>query len=284
MVVGKRTLSSTRQIGRVYAKCEINTPSADFSSPQVHSLMCHAPRLGSVSPEPNTSLKDCNLDSVIETGHSFMFSNRKPTGQTFDPGRSMTEIPSLDPVQSLRLATGHLHQILDQNLPLARANPTLEDCRSHLRVLSSWQLALTPWLSRVLRNEWSLALIAQDLAEFPDGRNINQPPSSQQQQLGLDAFRRIDDGSTAFCWGIAYVLEGSRLGGQVLHRRLSPALAPHPLRYLSNTPASGCSWPVMLAALRKNLDSQSAQVSGCKGAVAAFELLIMQFQLEQIHT
>ena len=209
-----------------------------------------------------------------------MLSNTIPERQTFDSGPATTRLPSSDPVQLLRSATACLHERLDQNLPLARPNPTLEDYRVHLCVLSNWQVALTPWLSRVLSNEWSLALIAQDLAEFPNSRNIDQtrPPT------GLDAFRRIDDGSAAFCWGVAYVLEGSRLGGQVLHRRLSPALAPHPLRYLSNTHASGCSWPLMLAALRKNLDSQSAQVSGCNGAVAAFELLIMQFQLEQIHT
>lgn len=215
-------------------------------------------------------------------GHSFMLSNATAEKQTFDSGPSTKILASPDPVQSLRSATLYLHERLDQNLPLSQAMPTLEDYRIHLCVLSSWQHKLTPWLSRVVSNEWSLALIAQDLAEFPGCRNINQPAA--QQLLGLDAFRRIDDGSAAFCWGIAYVLEGSRLGGQMLHRRLSAALAPHPLRYLSNPHASGCSWPVMLAALRKNLDSPSAQLSGCKGAVAAFELLITQFQLEQIHT
>lgn len=197
----------------------------------------------------------------------------------FNASEPMVEILSSDPVRALRLATGVLHERLDKNLPLARVRPTLEDYRNHLWVLWRWQLALKPWLARVLDNDWSLALIAQDLADFPESGNSTPPPPPD-----LEVFRQMDDGSAAFCWGVAYVLEGSRLGGQVLYRSLSKSLAPHPLRYLANTQSGGSTWPVTLAALRKNLATEPAQASGCKGAVAAFELLIAQFQLEEILT
>jgi heme oxygenase len=86
-----------------------------------------------------------------------------------------------------------------------------------------------------------------------------------------------DDGSDAFCWGIAYVLEGSRLGGQVLYRRLQPRFAPHPLHYLSPRPATAQSWPQTLALLRDRLGTPSGREAGCRGAVAAFEVLLGRF-------
>ena len=182
-----------------------------------------------------------------------------------------------DPVQLLRTATHELHQRLDQNLPLARENPGLMEYRDHISVLRDWQLALKPWLSVVLDNDWSLALIAQDLADLPRADS-----SSRTRPANLCMVRQFDDGSAAFCWGIAYVLEGSRLGGQVLHRRLSASLSPHPLRYLSASGPDGHSWPKMLAALRQHLFNEQTQAAGCHGAVAAFQLLIAQFKQENM--
>ena len=82
-----------------------------------------------------------------------------------------------DPVQSLRAATRDLHQTLDRELPLARGDATLVDYRNHLLVLNAWQLALKPWLSVVLDNDWSQALMAQDLADIPGGASRLPTPS-----------------------------------------------------------------------------------------------------------
>lgn len=46
-------------------------------------------------------------------------------------------------------------------------------------------------------------------------------------------------------WGAAYVVEGSRLGGQVLARRVAPSL---PCAYLSAAQPSG-AWRVFLGAM-----------------------------------
>ena len=191
-------------------------------------------------------------------------------------GPSDSNASVYDPVQRLRNATHDLHQRLDLNLALSSVKPSLTDYRNHISVLSKWQIALKPWLSLVSDNEWSLALIAQDLADFPDNDSATAKIPSP---VNLVHLHQKDDGSSAFCWGIFYVLAGSRLGGEVLYRRLSELLAPHPLRYLSNSHKGGCSWGNTLIALRKNLATKQAQISAVNGAVAAFELLIAQFQL-----
>lgn len=188
---------------------------------------------------------------------------------------------ALDAVAAIRSATQHLHDRLDRNLPLAQTAPTLADYATHIGVLRDWQIALAPWLRKTSSSAASLQLIEQDLADCPaDIAAFAQPAAPDLRRLV-----QADDGSKAFCWGIAYVLEGSRLGGQVLYRRLSASLAPHPLRYLSyrgEHKVTGPSWPEMLACLHKELASMDAQASACLGAVAAFELLLARFEQAQV--
>ncbi|MDB5930191.1 MAG: hypothetical protein JWR60_1898 [Polaromonas sp.] len=178
----------------------------------------------------------------------------------------------------MRAATHALHEQLDHGLPLARADAQLADYAAHLTVLRDWQRALAPWLSRAIIDPAALALIEQDLNDCPAQAhalavlNAMPPPD-------LTALRQIDDGRNGFCWGIAYVVEGSRLGGQVLYRRLSQQLAPHPLRYLGQRGRTGPSWPEMLACLQSRLDAGPELQSACHGAVAAFELLLLRFRL-----
>lgn len=178
--------------------------------------------------------------------------------------------PPVDAVQALRAATHAQHAALDQGLPLARANATLADYLQHLTVLRDWQIALSPWLSRVLDLQAGLALIAMDLAED------SPVPAAPPTPLDVSQIQAADDGSDAFCWGMAYVLEGSRLGGQVLHRRLKESLAPHPLRYLAER--GGPAWPETMKRLRHELAGDTALAAGCRGAELAFGLLLTRFQ------
>ena len=186
-----------------------------------------------------------------------------------------------DAVAAIRSATQQLHDRLDRNLPLAQTAPTLADYAIHIGMLRDWQISLAPWLRRTSSSAASLQLIEQDLADCPaEIAALAQPATPDLRRL-----LQADDGSQAFCWGIAYVLEGSRLGGQVLYRRLSAPLAPHPLRYLSHRgerKAAGPSWPAMLASLRSELASMEAQAAACCGAVAAFEMLVGQFEQAQV--
>jgi len=182
--------------------------------------------------------------------------------------------PRIDAVAALRTATHALHEQMDHSLPLSRANAVLADYAAHLTVLRDWQRALAPWLTRAIIDPNALALLEQDLSDC----------SAQAHALlalpvpDLTALRQVDDGRDGFCWGIVYVVEGSRLGGQVLYRRLSQQLAPHPLRYLGQRGKTGASWPDILACLRTQLEARPERQSACNGAVAAFELLLLRFR------
>ncbi|MDB5847401.1 MAG: hypothetical protein JWP29_1153 [Rhodoferax sp.] len=185
---------------------------------------------------------------------------------------------SADAVHHLRHATAALHERLDQGLPLARAEADLADYAQHLVVLRNWQLALAPWLMRTASDLSSLALIAHDLADCAGHANASATARRAAGAVDMAPLRQADDGSDAFCWGVSYVLEGSRLGGQVLYRRLHLQLAPHPLRYLGERTACGPSWAETLASLRRHLHGDAARASGCAGAVAAFEMLLQGFE------
>ena len=175
---------------------------------------------------------------------------------------------------ALRRATHALHQRLDSRLPLGRDVPSLADYAIHLCVLRDWQRALAPWLSRTASMVGSITLLAQDIEDCPPCRLT--PAYLRVADVGV--VLPGDDGSEAFCWGVAYVLEGSRLGGQVLYGRLRAHLAPHPLRYLQHG-TGGPSWPDTLRALHMQLSSPCSQAAACCGAVAAFELLLARFEL-----
>jgi heme oxygenase len=181
---------------------------------------------------------------------------------------------TLDPVHALRHATRELHETLDHGLPLARPGAGLADYALHLAVLRDWQVALAPWLSRAGSDRSSLVLIDEDLE---DCGAAARPPHQLPPPCTARVFAE-DDGSDAFCWGVAYVLEGSRLGGQVLYRRLQAPLAPHPLRYLGERHVHGRPWPQTLAALRRQLAAPPALDAGCRGAVAAFAMLLARFR------
>lgn len=177
-----------------------------------------------------------------------------------------------DAIQALRAATRGLHERLDRGLPLAREHASLGDYVQHLEILRDWQGALTPWLARTDCDLSGLSLAQQDIDDGPVS------PAPVLAPIDAAPIRRADDGSDAFCWGAAYVLEGSRLGGQVLYRRLQRQLAPHPLRYLRQRFENGRPWPETMALLRRRLDGESARSSACVGAVAAFALLVRRFE------
>jgi heme oxygenase (biliverdin-IX-beta and delta-forming) len=178
-----------------------------------------------------------------------------------------------DAIAILRAETACFHAQLDQGLPLGRPEATLADYAFHIEALRDWQLALAPWLARALIHTGPLALIEQDLADCPERHERSSPAPA----IEIQAMRAADDGSDAFCWGMVYVLEGSRLGGKMLYRRLHEKLAPHPLRYLRDSEAGGASWPETLAVLRGNLDDPAKHASAVRGAIMAFTTLGKRF-------
>lgn len=100
--------------------------------------------------------------------------------------------------------------------------------------------------------------------------------------LGHDAPEPLElahDGGDAFRWGALYALEGSRLGGAMLARRVGPGL---PRAYLSAVHEKG-GW----LAFQQSLDAAAEDadeewMDGAKrGAEAAFALFASAARAEQ---
>ena len=180
-----------------------------------------------------------------------------------------------DVLAALRRATASRHERLDTGLPLASSAATLTDYAAHLHLLRDW---LQP-----LQARWQgdtdgpvaagfspapyLALIEADLAEpllapwrAPAMGTPVWPPAT----------------SAAYRWGVAYVVEGSQLGGAVLYKRLAAQLAPHPLRYLRGVGEEGPGprWRTFMQALRDEVNTPAATAEACRGACDAFDRIL----------
>ena len=180
--------------------------------------------------------------------------------------------------KALQSATAHLHAEVDSTLPLASPAATLADYREHLAVLLDWMTGLQPahpalsgWLdTHRERLQRDLDVCAALLPDDPRTAPVATLPSRPEVAPA---------GNTAGDWGVAYVIEGSQIGGQVMYRRLAEALAPHPLGYLRGAgSASGRTWPAFLADLRLHVVTPVQQEAACQGAVQAFESLLHCFR------
>ena len=178
----------------------------------------------------------------------------------------------MDALAALRAATSERHERLDSGLPLSGPAPDLNDYAQHLTLVRDWLAPLQAWLDgfddgpqTVLPAVERLALIDADLAEpgMPAPR-----AAAASDSWPLDA-------SAAYRWGVAYVIEGSQLGGKVLYGKLAERLAPHPLRYLRGADEGpGPRWRAFMLALKEHMTSPDEIADACAGACAAFDSIL----------
>lgn len=182
-----------------------------------------------------------------------------------------------DVLAALRRATATRHDRLDSGLPLSRPDATLADYAHHLQLLRDWLAPLEAWQRGFhdgpqgpggLAAAPHLALIEADLAEpslSPYLGNARPAGGAWPAQA-----------SPAYRWGVAYVVEGSQLGGAVLYKRLADQLAPHPLRYLRGAGEGGPGprWRAFMAALRAEVHDEGQVADACAGACDAFDRLL----------
>lgn len=178
---------------------------------------------------------------------------------------SVSQATSSPALAALRAATAAQHAQLDAGLPLARDGATAADYREHLQVLRGWLQACRPALEATCPGDAALLLgwLAADLG-------ADEGPARPG---------RTDWASPPAAWGVAYVVQGSQLGGQVLTRRLGDALAPQPLHYLQGRGRdTGAHWQGFLRALHAALgDDARAIAAACDAAVQAFDQLQRAF-------
>ena len=190
------------------------------------------------------------------------------------PATDLNPPPSSHPVRdALRRATADLHARVDTSVPLGRSEPTLADYRDHLRLLLDWTEALRRLPVEAHRLDAQQAALQRDLHECD--RWLGGAAAAPATAPATPAAPAGDRSSAAHGWGVAYVIEGSQLGGQVLYRRLAGPLAPHSLAYLKGAgPGTGARWTAFLAALDQQVKTPAQIESACAGAVDAFELLL----------
>lgn len=206
-----------------------------------------------------------------------------PASPASQPARAQAAPGPL--LAALRAATHAQHERLDQGLAIGRPHATLHDYTRHATALRAWLAALTPELL-VLQTrmpgfdfappERLLALQADlrdaGAATLPRCASVSSAAPVRQ---ALERHARQAD---AVRWGLAYVVEGSQLGGQVLYRQLAARLAPHPLRYLRGHGAhAGARWRAFTALLGERPGDDAATAAACDGARAAFAALQQQF-------
>jgi len=186
-----------------------------------------------------------------------------------------------DALAALRAATAARHERLDSGLPLSAPAPSLDDYAAHLRMVRDWLAPLETWLNSFADGPQAepalpaidrLTLIQADLAE-PGMPEV--APMRPAASWPLDA-------SAAYRWGVAYVIEGSQLGGAVLYKQLHERLAPHPLRYLrSEAGGPGPRWRAFMAALRIHVQTPEQIADACAGACAAFDAILALAPLQK---
>lgn len=182
--------------------------------------------------------------------------------------------PPQDILAALRDATASRHAELDQGMPLARPAPTLADYGAHLALLRRWLAPIEAWQRHYSDGPQDAALLPPAPHLPSIAADLADPALPSGYDDGPDARWHGRDG-TAYRWGVAYVIEGSRLGGAVLYRRLAERLAPHPLHYLQAGGAPpGPRWQQFLRALREHVREPAAIADACAGARDAFDSLI----------
>lgn len=181
-----------------------------------------------------------------------------------------------DPLAALRAATARRHELLDSSLPIGAPEASLRDYAAHLALLRAWLAPLQAWSMTYadgpqgtpdFDNGARLALIDADLTE------PGMPAAPVADMPVTDGWP--DGASAAWRWGVAYVVEGSQLGGAVLYARLRERLAPHPLRYLQGqADGPGPRWRAFMQALRAHVRTPAEIAEACAGACAAFDRIL----------
>ncbi|MCB8880058.1 biliverdin-producing heme oxygenase [Acidisoma cellulosilytica] len=179
------------------------------------------------------------------------------------PTRQLSQ--SLAPVRSdartrLRAATASAHAEVDRIFT-----------RFDLTTLAGYSAFLSAHAAALLPTEaWLDAHAAKAITDWPSRRRAHYL-TADLAALGdvPPPVMPFDSASTpAAVIGVLYVVEGSRLGGRVLARRLSPGL---PATYLTPPSGDAPSWPSLLQRLDDLVTDTASEESALAAALLTFD-------------
>ncbi len=173
--------------------------------------------------------------------------------------------------QVLHDGTRERHETLDQGLALAGGPVDRDGYLTYLRALLGW---LEPLEQRLWQLDW------------PDG--LQAPVRAGKSAWLYEDLERAGDATPvvrcdrvpapvapdAYALGVAYVVEGSQLGGRFLAKRLQEAAPDLPQRYLHGYGEQvGPLWKSFLLHLDSEAGAQGREARALQGACDAFDSL-----------
>ena len=179
----------------------------------------------------------------------------------------------------LRIATGNLHQKLDESLDAINRLAAIDSRRDmicgYLAFHTSADAAIAPWLSDEPGLDYALRRRSPALRQALAALEGSTEPTRRPVPMLA---------SRAQAYGALYVVEGSTLGGRLIRKAIADRgcdmvgldfLDPYGA-------ATGERWRTFLALLEANAENQAAEAA--RGAIAAFELAAASLRLLEIAT
>lgn len=186
------------------------------------------------------------------------------------PGAAMPRGAAL---AGLRERTRTPHYAIERELIIGRPDAGREEYARHVAALWGW---MTPIEAMLWRGPWPAGVSVGSRAVKTRWLECDIAVAREDGFLGgdLDVSGDLAEPSPAARFGIAYVVEGSMLGGVMLLRRLGPRLAPWPARYLRGYGIHGPRfWGDFLEALDRHVTSAADVDEAADAAVQAFDSL-----------
>jgi heme oxygenase (biliverdin-IX-beta and delta-forming) len=176
----------------------------------------------------------------------------------------------------LRNATAALHKQLDESLPLAAVQPTIEDYSQHLLMFKNWLSEIENLTAKSnffngefsITNSVALKLLGRDLQVLGVEVLSPAPPKESGYSAG-----------TAYCLGVEYVVRGSALGTAMLHKKVAQLFPEAPIEFMSDAMEFGKDrWKQFLVKLESYAWTEEDLSMAQKGSIWAFQQYIKLYK------
>lgn len=173
--------------------------------------------------------------------------------------------------QVLREGTRERHETLDQGLALAEDDIDRNDYLAYLRALLGW---LEPLEQRLWQLDWPRALRAPERAGKTAWLYEDLQAAGDTAPVVFCQHAPDVAAPDAYALGVAYVVEGSQLGGRFLAKRLQAVAPDLPQRYLRGYGEQvGPLWKDFLLYLDSEAAALGGEARALQGARDAFDSL-----------
>jgi heme oxygenase len=186
-------------------------------------------------------------------------------------------------LELIRSSTAEVHRALEDALFIARPGAGDHQYVRYLAAVLGW---LEPLETVLWSSPWPVGVLPADRSG--KAAWIHADLTARGMTAGEIALIPREHslpplGSLAERFGVAYVVEGAQLGGQVLRRRLGTRLAPLPTRWLDGyRDQVGAKWRALLDALGECLDDRAQAEAAAHAARATFEWVHAWFVRQEV--